>query len=201
MEHGAATRLSSSARVPAIQGPVARVNCELCLAQYIECRYIACEVRHVGQDDRWAIKSIRLHHRSQDLRVVRVQRSTCDVHVAIVHRIQTNVLFALMQRHLVPLRVGHRVEDDHIHIPLTRNHVVYTAHASVVRPCIVADDPARWRNEGGLMSTQHICLLAGDVLQIRPHIIGGRRHPGRISTHREPCTQRLPQCIRRARRL
>ena len=59
-------------RVPTVQRPVARVDSEFSLTQNIKSGYIAREIRHVRQHNRWTIKFIGLHQRTKHLRVVRV---------------------------------------------------------------------------------------------------------------------------------
>ncbi|TKW57249.1 hypothetical protein CTA1_2221 [Colletotrichum tanaceti] len=127
--------------VPAVQGPVANVDGLLGLLEDSQGRVRLAKVGEVGKDDGGTIVLIGLEHGLQDLGVGAVDSGRGDVGVAEVHGVQTNVLLAAVRIGGGTLRVGSRVNDEHVHVLARGQDVVHTRVAEVVRPGIRADEP------------------------------------------------------------
>ncbi|GJC94312.1 hypothetical protein ColKHC_03138 [Colletotrichum higginsianum] len=171
--------------VPAVQGPVANVDGLLGLLEDSQGGVRLAKIGEVGKDDGGTVVLIGLEHGLQDLGVGAVDGGRGDVGVAEVHGVQTNVLLAAVRIGGGTLRVGSRVNNEHVHVLARGQDVVHTRVAEVVRPGIRADEPQGLLAEQTLAGQQvtgdggTISLETGDevicdlVRLLRIGLVGG----------------------------
>ena len=105
-----------------------------------------------------------------------------------------------MQRHIVARGVWHRVKHQHVDVALRGDDVVHTAKARVIRPRIVANDPARGRHQVVLQRTHRISLSTLCTLERHAHGLSGATRAVAVAAHREPGAQCIDQRTGRALR-
>ncbi|GKT47410.1 uncharacterized protein ColSpa_07591 [Colletotrichum spaethianum] len=182
-------------RVPAVQGPVADIDGLLGLLEDGQGRVSLAEVRKVGKDNGGAVVLVGLEHGLQDLGVGAVDSGGGDVGVAEVHGVQTNVLLAAVGVGSGTLRVGSRVDDEHVDVLARGQNVVHTRVAEVVSPGIGPDEPQRLLAEQTLAGQQ----VAGDggtiSLETRNQVIGDLIRLLRIGLVGGPTSEPALGCI------
>jgi hypothetical protein len=128
--------LSLFGRVPSIKGPISSIDSQFRLLQDLESRSVLCEIGKVGKDDTGTVELVRLDQRLEHLRVGRVYSDACDINIAVVHRVQSNILFAAMRVNSVAGGVGSGVENEDVDVQPRSDEVVNPGRSNVIRPRI-----------------------------------------------------------------
>ncbi|GKT59472.1 hypothetical protein ColTof3_06811 [Colletotrichum tofieldiae] len=171
--------------VPAVQRPVADIDGLLGLLEDGQGRVGLAKVRKVGEDNGGAVVLIGLKHGLQDLSVGAVDSGRSDVGVAEVHGVQANVLLAAVGVGGGTLRVGSRVNDEHVDVLARGQNVVHTRVAEIVSPGVGADEPQgllaektlagqQVAGDGGTVSLETRNQVIGDLIRLlRIGLVGG----------------------------
>ncbi|GKT85628.1 LOW QUALITY PROTEIN: hypothetical protein Ct61P_03478 [Colletotrichum tofieldiae] len=171
--------------VPAVQRPVADIDGLLGLLEDGQGRVSLAKVRKVGEDNGGAVVLIGLKHGLQDLSVGAVDSGRSDVGVAEVHGVQANVLLAAVGVGGGTLRVGSRVNDEHVDVLARGQNVVHTRVAEIVSPGVGADEPQgllaektlagqQVAGDGGTVSLETRNQVIGDLIRLlRIGLVGG----------------------------
>ncbi|GJC78964.1 hypothetical protein ColLi_01801 [Colletotrichum liriopes] len=152
--------------VPAVQRPVADIDGLLGLLEDGQGRVGLAKVR-------------------KDLGVGAVDSGRSDVGVAEVHGVQANVLLAAIGVGGGTLRVGSRVNDEHVDVLARGQNVVHTRVAEIVSPGVGADEPQgllaektlagqQVAGDGGTISLETRNQVIGDLIRLlRIGLVGG----------------------------
>ena len=189
----------ADARVVPVERPVAALDRLLLMGQAVRHVVAVLDAVAVRDDQRRAGEGLGLLERLHRLHVLGSHGHLSDVHVAVGHGDQAEVLLrarlatrgelrhraARRRLRRLPAGVGVDlgVEHEHVDVSPGREHVVEAAEADVVGPAVAADDPDALADEVVGEAEQLVRLGLAEQLEpapsARPRALADRRSPPR----------------------